>query len=104
MGTGVGVGMGAGRSTSSSDVGSVGLREPSKRFRNPDAVLSCGLFLTGERVCAGEDLPPPGKRAVHQRAGNRYGGAGRGAAAWPELGVGGGPVQGRELPQAGREL
>lgn len=30
----------------------------------------------GERVRAGEDVPPPGEGAVHQRAGDRYGGAG----------------------------
>lgn len=32
------------------------------------------LLPTGERVRAGQDVPPVGERALHQRAGDRYGG------------------------------
>lgn len=49
------------------------------------------FFLTGERVRAGQDVPPPGARAVHQRTSNRYAGA-LGAATVPAPGMGRGAV------------
>ena len=50
------------------------LRE-SRRFLITNATPGW-FFLTGERVCAGQDVPPVGKRALHQCTGDRYGRAG----------------------------
>ena len=74
---------------------------------NSNAVLCCGFFLTGECLCAGEDVPSSGKRALHQRAGDRYAGAGRGqqgARSGRESRAGArAPLDGKERLRSSRE-
>lgn len=114
MGCSVGLGQGAGGGGAGQDLlcgicqrldnETHVVRNRNKRFLNPNAVLSCGFSLTGECVCAGEDVPSSGKRALHQRASDRYGGAGPGQQPGPVLGAGGSPVQGQGLHQVVRNV